>query len=277
VRPAVAAGAVAVVGLLAVALALDDGRPRPPPGPALPAPAVAVSRGHRPPIVLPAAAAPAVDAPARPPSLRGAALDGDIAIVGGRVVLDAGLRRLFDHVLTAAGELDDAGLRALIGAEARRRAPGHEVAVLAAYDRYLGFLGAAHDAVAERRGATPRAHLAQITVLQAEHFGADAAALFGDDNALALASLDRSDVLSRGDLSPSDREAALTAIEERLPPAMRAQRARMRAPAAVREAVAAVRSRGGSDAEIHAVRARYLGAEAAARLAELDRRRATDH
>jgi lipase chaperone LimK len=276
VRQAMAAGAVAVIGLLAVALAVDGGRPRPAPGPA-PAPPVAVRRGDRPPIVLPAPAAPAVDAPARPPSLRGVTLDGDISIVGGRVVLDAGLRRLFDHVLTAAGELDDAGLRALIAAEARRRAPEHEAAVLAAYDRYLGFLGAAQDAVADRRGATPRAHLAQLTALQAEHFGADAAALFGDDNALALASLDRSDVLSRGDLSPSDREAALTAIEDRLPPAMRAQRARMRAPAAAREAVAALRSRGGNDAEIHAVRARYLGAEAAARLAELDRRRAAEH
>jgi lipase chaperone LimK len=220
----------------------------------------------------------AVEAVARPPSLRGVALDGAIAIVDGRLVVDAALRRLFDHVLTASGELDDAGLRALVGAEARRRAPGHDREVLAAYDRYLGFLGAAQDVADDSRGAPPRAHLAQVTALQREHFGADAAAMFEVDNALALATLDRSDVLSRGDLSPADRDAALAAIEDRLPPAIRQQRARMRAPAVAREAVAEVRRRGGSEAEVHAVRVRHLGAAAADRLAALDRRRAiADH
>jgi lipase chaperone LimK len=278
VRPAVAAGTVAAALLVALALALDGGRPRPAPGTRAPAPpTMARGSARRPPIVLPAASVAAA-APSLPPSLRGAALDGAITVAGGRVVLDADLRRLFDHVLTAAGEVADAELRELVAAEARRRVPGHERALLAAYDRYLGYLGAAQDAVADSRGGPPRAHLAQVTALQGEHFGADAAAMFGADNALALASLDRSDVLSRGDLSPADREAALAAIEGRLPPAMRQQRARMRAPAAARDAVAEVRRRGGSDAEIYAVRASHLGDAAAQRLAELDRSRASrDH
>jgi lipase chaperone LimK len=216
---------------------------------------------------------PAVAAPfERPRSLRDVELDGAIAVAGGRLVVDAALRRLFDHVLTAAGEVSDPALRRLLEDEARRQAPGHEAAVVAAFDRYLAYLGAAQDLATAAAGATPRQLLGRVETLQREHFPADADALFGADNALALATLDRSDVLSRGDLSPADRAAALAAIEERLPPAMRAQRARLRAPAEARAAVAEIRRRGGSDAEVHAVRAQLLGGEAADRLAELDRR-----
>jgi lipase chaperone LimK len=269
--------AVAIAALAALALVLARGgesrrsSPRPPgrlAGAVAPVVAAA-SAAARPVMARPAIAAPAVE---RPRSLRDVELDGAIAIERGRLVVDAALRRLFDHVLTAAGEVSDPALRRLIEDEARRRAPGHEAEVVAAFDRYLAYLGAAQELAAAAAGATPRQLLGRVETLQREHFPADADALFGADNALALATLDRSDVLSRGDLSPADRAAALAAIEERLPPAMRAQRARLRAPAEARAAVAEIRRRGGSDAEVHAVRRQFLGSEAADRLAELDRR-----
>jgi len=218
----------------------------------------------------------------RPASLRGTDVDGELVLDDdGRFVATAGAIRMFDYFMTTLGETDLDGVRRLIAAQARRLVPGHEAEVMALFEQYVAYLGDAQGAARAAAAGGPadpvaqaREQLGRVEDLQRQRFGGDAARLFGDDNALTRAILDRSDVVAREDLSPEERRAQLDAIEARLPPAMRDARARMRAPAEVREQVEALRQRGASAEEIHALRARYFGEEAADRLAELDRRAA---
>jgi lipase chaperone LimK len=231
----------------------------------------------RPAIPEAAATAPRV----LPASLRGTDVDGDLLLdADGHLVATAGAIRMFDYFLTTLGEVDLAAVRRMVADEAARRVPGRQDEVLALFDRYVAYLQES-EAVA-RRAAPPdgagdpvalaRDQLGRLEELQRQRFGADdATRMFGDENALSRAILDRSDVLVREDLSPEQQRAELTAIEARLPPAMREARARMRAPAEARAEVEALRQRGASAAEIRAVRVRYFGEDAADRLEALDR------
>ena len=273
--------AIAALALAVAALWWRRERSAPPPvaGAAdLPA---AVVREPVAPVLAAAPAVVAVAADLRPPSLRGTAVDGDLVLdARGDLVATADAIRLFDYFLTTLGEVDLAGVRALVAAEARRRVPGREDQALALFDRYVGYLDDARAAAQQHApgdGVHPltaaREQLDRLEELQRARFGDDAARVFGDDNTLARAILDRSEVEGREDLSPADRRARLEAIEAQLPPAVREARARMRAPAEARAEVEALRRRGASAEEIRALRVRYFGEEAADRLEELDRQR----
>jgi lipase chaperone LimK len=220
------------------------------------------------------------EAPALPASLTGTDVDGALGLgADGRFCLDRAARRLFDYFLSAAGELDRAAIRRLVAAQAAAQLPGHEEEVLDGFDRYLGYLDdAAAATAASSPGTDLHDHLATLSALQVARFGDEVAArLFGDDDALAAAILDASDLAGelagRTDLSPAEREAAAEAIDARLPARLREARARMRAPALVRAQVEAARAAGAGEAEIWALRARAFGSDAADRLAARDRRR----
>jgi len=234
-------------------------------------------RAQAPPPPAGSAALEPADEP-RPASLAGTDVDGQLDIdAEGRFRASAAAVRMFDYFLATLGETDLAGIRALVRAEAARQLPGQEAAVLALFDRYLGYLErlqASAEHAGASTGATPRAQLERVVALQQTSFGVElAASLFGDDDAVAFATLDRADLLGRDDLPPQAVRAQLEQIEARLPPRLREARAKMRAPELVREQVEALRRRGGSAAEIWALRAAQFGASAADRLAQLDRQR----
>lgn len=216
--------------------------------------------------------------PPLPRSLRGTDVDGALAVdADGHFVPTPDAIALFDYFLAASGEEPPEMIRARIEAEIDRRlAPEAAAEARALLDRYLGFREALR-ALAEG-GAVPaelERRLQWIRELRREHFGAEtAAALFAEEETVAMLDLERRRVALDPALEAEEREAALEAIDAALPEHVRAVRERTRAPSRVHAEVAALREAGASDAEVHAVRAEAFGDEAAERLAALDAERA---
>jgi hypothetical protein len=114
--------------------------------------------------------------PRVPASLDGTEPDGDVSVTISRSTI-----RFFDYYLTTLGELDLDGVRALVEAEVERRTPDTATEVLALFDRYTTYLQDLRDV----RAWSIESYYELALVLQERHFGGDARALFGADNALA--------------------------------------------------------------------------------------------
>lgn len=264
--------------------------------------AVIVSRkGHDPPILpagraghtpvasaIPAGAPPSATLPAdrpagRPRSLRGTRTDGGLVVdTDGRFVPTLEARRLFDYFLTTAGELSPSALRARIVRDIERRlAPDAARDATALLDRYLAYREAvrARGVTAGLRADDLEGRLTMLTALRREMLGeAAATAFFAAEEAEARLLLETRRLLNDQGLAPEERAARVEALyaarESDLPPDVRAARATARLAALLPAAEAVVRARGGDAAEVEALRQRLAGPEAAARLADLDRRRA---
>ena len=268
---AVVAGGAALGVLVIVLAAASRGGPRSalPPAAAF---GVTVPRGAAA-VRLPARAkaievAPPANVPA---SLEGTEPDGAItADAAGHLVIDLELRRLFDHFLAATGEEPIAVIRARIIAVLRARLPAAAAAeAIALLDRYLGYRNAARGLTAP---ASPAAGLAQIHDLRVTWLSAAVAkALFGSEEASIYAALARRDIAADPALSEAERARRLAALEAARPTADRAARAAATAPLDEMNREAAMRAAGASDDQLSAARTAALGAEAAARLAALDR------
>ena len=274
-RVALAAGAAAVAILAILAL---RGTPSPPPAPPPAAPAsgsnlLAAARAVAP-ALTDSAAAPAAVPGALPASLEGPEADGAVtADAAGHLVVDLELRRLFDHFLIASGEEPLSTIRARIVAALRARLPataaGEAIAIL---DRYLAYRDAARTLVPP---TDPAAGLDQVHDLRARMFTPDVArAFFADEEAATYAALARRAVQLDPGLSPDERDRRLAALDAQLPAAVREARAAATAPIDELAREQAMRAAGASDQQIAAARTAALGADAAARLAELDRSRA---
>jgi lipase chaperone LimK len=259
-------GALAVVG--AIAVVAGRGSPE---APAVrdavrtaAALGVAAGRGARgtPEIVPPAAV---------PGSLEGTDADGAVtADAAGHLVVDLELRRLFEHFLAASGEESIAVMRARIIAVLHERLPPAAVAeAIAILDRYLGYRDAARRLAAPAGAAAglDRVHDLRVTWLSA----AVARAFFADEEASIAAALARREVAADPALSAAERERRLAEIEARTPAAVRQARAAATAPIDEMAREAQARASGASEDQIAAVRTAAFGAEAAGRLAALDR------
>jgi lipase chaperone LimK len=211
---------------------------------------------------------------ALPGSLEGTEADGAItADAAGHLIVDLELRRLFDHFLAATGEEPLATMRARIVAVLRARLPVTAAAEAEAIlDQYLAYREAARTLTAT---ADPRAGLDQIHDLRAKIFAPEVArAFFADEEAATYAAIARRDALIDPALSAAERDRKIAEIDARLPPAVREARAAATAPIDQMAREQAMRAAGATDAQIAAARTAALGADAAARLAELDRTRA---
>jgi lipase chaperone LimK len=205
-------------------------------------------------MLLSCAAACADDA--RPPSLAGTIVDGELTVDGsGRFVPTRGAIRTFDYFLSGLGEIDLAAIRELVRTHAADTGDSADD-VLDLFDRYVDYLTDLQTLQLEPHGASIRDHLDDVIDLQQRRFGPDVAdSLFGVDNAIAIAVLE-------GD-------------EHGLPDHLRLARERMHAPAIARQEVDAARLRGATAAEVWSIRASRFGPAAADRLADLDRRRSS--
>jgi len=221
----------------------------------------------------PAPAAGEVAPPATlPGSLEGSEPDGAVeADAGGHLIITIELRRLFDHFLAASGEESVATMRARIIAVLHARLPDVAAAeAIAILDRYLAYRDAARRLVPP--SSDLRAGLDQIHALRSKMFSpAVVQAFFADEEAATYAALARRDVLTDPSLSPAERDRRLAEIDARTPPAVLAARAAATAPLDELNREAQLRAAGASDQEITAARTAALGADAAARLADLDR------
>jgi lipase chaperone LimK len=210
-----------------------------------------------------------------PGALQGTSEDGALREdEQGGLVIGPEILRLFDYYLSASGQESAAALRARIVAAIHRQL-GDRPAARAAVDlldRYLAYRADAPRLVPA--GSDLDARLEGLRRLRRERFGDLAEGLFGDEERAAAVALEQRRALLDGSLSPEDRERRLDALEGDLPEA--ARRARAAATEPLREAAeeAALLRAGAGEDDLRAYRTATAGAEAADRLAELDRRRA---
>jgi len=268
-------GSLAIVLALIVGLGASDGNE--PAAPELGAhspssPPAGQARGEASP---PALADQDETAPpaALPNSLEGSQPDGAISAEGGHLVISIELRRLFDYFLSATGEEPLATIRARIVATLRKRLPPTAVdEAIVILDRYLAYRDIVRDfpPVTDVNAQLDRLHDLRIKIFAPEV----ATAFFAAEEAGQHLALARRDVMLDHSLPPEERARRLAELDEREPAESRAARAAAIAPIEQMKREDAMRAAGASDRDIELQRTAALGAETAARLAELDHARA---
>lgn len=215
--------------------------------------------------------------PPLPASLVGTEPDGGLvtdasgAFVPTRDALD-----LFDYYLAAIGEEP---LETIVGRIERaiRTQLDPPDAALDLLDRYLAYREEVRRLVAtEGLDALPLERRAQLLrEIRRGAFGSELAArLFGEEEDRVREALAWRRIATDPSLAPDERAERLAALEAELPASVQERWARATIAQRVLEDEAALRAEGASDAEIQALHEREFGAEAAARLAALDRSRA---
>lgn len=206
-------------------------------------------------------------------SLRGATVDGELTVdPSGRLLLDAGLLRRFDHYLSLTGEFTPEEMRLLLHDEVQREhGDAVAAATLDAFDRYLG-LGAELSAADLSDDLAIR--FAQIRDLRRKWFGTDADAMFGDEEAHTAYTLARRTVHQDASLDASERAARLAELDAARTPAERSAERDATAVLLAEEQSRQFDALGSDPATREAERSALWGEEAAQRLGALDRERA---
>ena len=202
-------------------------------------------------------------------SLRGSEFDGELGFDEfGRLQADAGLRRLFDYLLTLQGEFTLDEIRALL---AHRVLAEHGAGIAdeltALFDRYLA-LKQAEATVAGIED--PAERLARLAELRRQWFGAAAEAMFGDEEAHTAYTLARLALLHDRSLDPGQRAEALEALQQQRDPSRRAGESLALTPSLLAEHEALLQTQQLDPAQRAAERSALWGEAAAQRLAELD-------
>ncbi|KQX01212.1 lipase chaperone [Massilia sp. Root418] len=215
-------------------------------------------------------------------SMEGTTPDGAVkADSAERLQVDEELGYLFDYYLASLGEKDLPAVRSEIERELERRlrpAPAAEakrlLASYLAYKRALADVESRLPKSADMAGGA-RARLAAMQQLRPQYFTpAQSAGLFGSADAQAADTIARLELAADRSLSAAEREARMAALDGRLPPAMREQRAAPTRVLRLEESVQQLRAQGVGDNEVYRLRAAALSPEAASRLAEVDREEA---
>ena len=215
-------------------------------------------------------------------SMEGTRPDGQLTQgSAGQLVVDAELGHLFDYYLAGLGEKDLRAISAEIGRELDRRlapAPAAEAKrLLARYLDYKRALAGAEQSLAPASDPLKSARARQALLLQLRpgFFSAsEIAGLFGDSDAYDADALARMVVLQDAALDPSQQAARLAALDQKLTPAMRADRDAPTQVIRLEELAQGLRAQGAGDDAIYRLRAQALSPDAAARLAEVDREEA---
>jgi lipase chaperone LimK len=204
-------------------------------------------------------------------------VDGELRVdAAGRLQPGPETLRLFDYFLSARGEESDLAIRMRVAAEVQRRLPeGARAEALAIYDRYVAYLarGAAIDEQVPDPADIERRYQL-VRELRREVFGPSLAyALFAEQERIEGVAVERRRVMDDPTLSDREKIERLAEIQARLPEDIRRAEAEAYAPLRLTREEDELRARGGSDAEVQALREQLVGEEAAGRLAELDRER----
>ena len=212
-----------------------------------------------------------------PASWRGTVPDGALREdERGNLIVSEDVRRRFDYFLSALGEEELNVLRGRVAAHLRGALS--ERAARQAWDlfeRYIGYRSALRE-LDEHDGSVAgmRQSLEERRALRDQWFSATTReAFFGFRDRYADFALQRRELLENDRLDPAEKQARLRALEAELPNDMREMIRASRRPAEVAEAVRRLREQGASEARIYQYREQQLGAEAAERLDDLDRRR----
>lgn len=220
-----------------------------------------------------------------PYSLEGTSVAGGIAYnEEGILKKSLPLRELFDYLLTLENEWDEQATRIWLLGYAQTAAqftPSPENAaqqVVEAFDTYLAYLKAS-DAIIPDNGYAHEDFLAKFKKVSAEmytlrrdHFGAEVADnYFNEEEQYDQSQYDRAVILSDTSITQSERDQKLAQWANNIKdPTHRAIELEKKKTRDFNQRMAALRERGASDEEIHAVRAEAYGQQAAERLAALD-------
>ncbi len=216
----------------------------------------------------------AAPAEANPASLRGAEEDGALRVdENGNLIVGPEILAFFDYHLSATGEVSASVLRARILARIHKslpeRAAGQASTLL---DRYLAYREATRRL---REDGDSAARLDALHRLRQQIFGEeDALRLFGDQERTDAVALAGQKVNQDPSLTPEERAARLAKLEEGLPEAVRAARARAALPIRELEEEASRKAAGADAEEIRSYRVATVGEAAANRLEALDAERA---
>ena len=206
-------------------------------------------------------------------SLRGTEIDGEVLLdANGRVVLDIGLRRLFDYYLSLVGERDVIQIRTMLKSHLLSKySPANTDSVLLYFDRYTDYLNALAD-LKIGNIVKPEDRLQKVTALRQKMLGAEMASVFfADEEALAALTLKRMAIADNKNLSADEKARQLAELDasENFSGRTEADTA-----ALIGEQTRQLDALKLSDVERTAEREALWGKEAAGRLAQLDRQRA---
>jgi len=216
------------------------------------------------------------------PSMLGTRPDGQLRQQGPeQLVLTPELVYLFDYYLAAQGEKPLDAIRAEIRRELERRLQGKAVTeAWRLLDAYMGYKRALADVEAGLpAGANPvqaaRQRLLAMQRARSAYFSAaESAALFSASDAYDEDALARMEISSERGLTEAQRQQRWQALDAKLTPAQREERAAPARVLALEQAVAQARGHGADDNEIYRLRAATFSPAAADRLAELDKEEA---
>lgn len=214
-------------------------------------------------------------------TVEGITIDGAIRVdMNGNLVYDRGLRRFLDFFigLTQSPE-DEAAMRDRMRQAMTARGIPESVRrdVMGALERYLAYREAAanlEDRIGEVGPEQTRTVLRELKQLRRSELGESMAeGFFGREHQRIENQLARRRIQSDPELSDAEKRDRIRALEKELPAHVQRVRERSRTYNNLRDRTQQMREEGADAAEIHAMRAEKLGAEAADRLAELDEQR----
>lgn len=219
--------------------------------------------------------------PAQPfaPSLRGTRPDGAVQVAqDDSVVADVRLIELFDYYLSAVGEKSPDAVRAEIERELDRTLrPAAAAAAKRVLARYIAYRQALAALGADPKLSGPDAtalkrRMAALSGLRAHYFSQrEIAAIFGREDAANADALARMEVREDRTLTAQQKRERLAVLDASLPADVRAAREAPLKIVHVEEEAERLRASGAGDDDVFRLRAEAFGADAAQRLAAVDR------
>ena len=208
-------------------------------------------------------------------SLAGTTVPADLVMDGEeQLVVNSGTRAILEYFLSLSGELPDEQIRHLIRQWAEEnaspRAASDLLALLGRYNDYRQRFASGDFAASTASDITDK--LNQRRQLREELFGADAAALFADEDRYDNFSLQRHAILT-GDMSDAEKERAMQTLHASLPAHLADQYRQQQALQRLQDTEQSIEETGGSSADRFAYHQQAFGDEAALRLQSLARER----
>lgn len=212
-----------------------------------------------------------------PRSLQGTtAPDGISEDSLGNLVISQGIRDVFEYFLS--GSVDEplstvrdrivAYIKSHVGVKATQQA----ISILDQYGAYKMALPEVAQAYPGERIDQLKARLSAIKNMRRSTLGADVAeAFFGEEEAYALYTLNKGEVMQDGSMSLAQKNARVAELKKQLPPDTQESVSTAEMLQNLEEAQTDWKARGGSPEELRAAREAIVGKDGAARLEAMDR------
>ncbi|HET8871690.1 MAG TPA: lipase secretion chaperone [Aquabacterium sp.] len=213
-------------------------------------------------------------------SFMGTTPDGQLADQGQDLVLSPALIRRFEYHLTAVGERTQEQIRAAIlkdiSTELNARGQKEAQRILDAYLKFKTALGSvSQPKMGEVSAVSLALHFKAIRDLRAQYFSPDEVkALFGSGDEYEDYTVRKVAITQNPSLTAAEREAQLEQLKSTLSPEGRANIEQPVIHLTLAAKEQAAREHGATAAEIQQIRTDLVGADAAKRLAALDKEEA---